>query len=243
MSKFSLLNPALLLLLAAVLVQCDTVNPHTGKEPTEAQLLEAQHFMLWLNPDLESDAHAEYERKIAQTFFQIRQRYSLRDARLSQPFALPWNPRTIFVQLDIADLHHYNATGEYPWNEESGVALPERVQKFNVGVEFFALSYNFDFNPHSFCREFLGVEGVARCDASYGRTEPGAIPPVIVEEKGAGHLVFWFTGGDMNADNLARVEVEGSVYRFSNPKSSPEFNAALMEAFRDRGRASSPREI
>lgn len=243
MTKYLPIKWALLLLSAAMLIQCDTVNPYTGKEPTQAQLFEAQHFMLWFNPNFDQGTDAAYERNIAQTFFQIRQRYGLRDARLSQSFALPWNPRTIFVQLNIANLHHYNATGEYPWNEESGVQLPERVQKFNVGVEFFALSYNFDFNPHYFCREFLTVEGVARCDASYGRAEPGAISPVIVEEKGENHLIFWFTGGDLYAENLARIEVQDGVYRFSTPKSTPAFNAGLFEEFRKRGSSPSPREM
>ncbi|MCH8487892.1 MAG: hypothetical protein LAT75_13580 [Candidatus Cyclonatronum sp.] len=235
-----LLSPLILF----VLIQCDTVNPYTYSQPDEEQLLEASKFLLWYNSDFSVSEQNEAEVKNAANMFrQIRQRYGLRDARLSETFALPWNPRTILVQLNIADLHHFNATGEYPWNEESGVPLPERTQKFNVGVEFFALSYNFDFNPHQLCGAFITVEGVARCDASYGVFQADTIAPLIVERKGEDHLIFWFTGRQKQSENLARVEVENGIYRFSQVKANQAFSMQLNNDFRLWGQSVSPREL
>lgn len=242
-SKNSFLFSIALLFAMFVLVQCDTVNPYTSAEPDEAQLREAADFMLWFRPNADADVMAGGAEEIAKMFFQIRQRYAVRDGRLAERFALPWNPRTIFVQLNIANLNHYNATGELPWNEESGVLLPERIQKFNVGVEFFALSYNHDFNPHLFCREWIAVEGVARCEPSYSVYQPGTIAPVIVQEKGTDHLVIWFTGRQPSSENFARIEVENGIYRFSEVKMNEVLRNQLTNEFRSRGGTGSPREI
>ncbi|WP_124245517.1 hypothetical protein [Cyclonatronum proteinivorum] len=230
-----------LLFTLLIFSQCDTVSPYTAMEPDEAQLREASDFLLWLSPELDAEAIAEQKPEVARMFLQMRERFGLRDARVEQRFRLPWNPRVILVQLNIADLHLYNETGAFPWDDHPELELPQRVQKFNVGIEFFTLSFNRDINPYEMCRSYLAVEGVARCDVSFTGSRHGEFAPVLVQSGPHERLTFWFGAGEGENNTVARVAVQNQVYRFDTRKADYEKLDMLQEQFRLKGRTGSPR--